>query len=49
MAYETRYGLNVINITDYLAVYGMFEILNGSRYDVYGGKNVDSYTWKQNN
>lgn len=47
MAYESSYGLNIINITDYLVIFGMFEIINGSKYEVYDGKNVDSYTWKK--
>lgn len=47
IAYETSYGLNIINITDYLAIYGMFEIKNGSRYEIYEAKNEDSYTWKK--
>lgn len=35
-----------MNITDYLAIYGMFEIKNGSKYDVYDNKTANLYLWK---
>ena len=35
MLKETEYGMTIANITDYLAIWGMFEIRNGSKYEVY--------------
>jgi hypothetical protein len=37
----------MVNITDYLAIYGMFEIKNGSRFEVYDNKTVNLYDWKK--
>ena len=36
-----------MNITDYLAIYGMYEIKQGSKYDVYDNKTVNQYVWKK--
>ena len=37
----------LVNITDYIAIYGMYEIKNGSKFVVYDNKNEDLYTWKK--
>lgn len=49
IAYESDYGLNIINITDYISIYGMFELNSGSKYEVFDNKNIDQYTWNKYN
>ena len=46
---ESEYGLNITNITKYLAIYGMYEEKQGLEYKVYNNRTQDLYTWKKYN
>lgn len=36
-----------MNITDYIAIWGMYELWGESSIEVYNNITVDSYEWKQ--
>ena len=41
--------MNIANVTDYISIWGMFEIRRGSKYEVYDNKTKNLYDWKKYN
>ena len=39
--------MNIANVTDYISIWGMFEIRRGSKYEVYDNKTKNLYDWKK--